>query len=132
MRLKAHNQRSKHIELDYDFARGGLMSTTSYVQRHEPTPGDAAEALEYYSGCVRAYEQDVRVSYPAFDRTDPAKHHRACVILDALATLTHNYRQGGLFLDSTCERRAELSKFIPDGEASNRTRTSGISLQRSF
>jgi hypothetical protein len=36
---------------------GSLLSTTSYMQRHETTPDDEAEALGYYSGYVRADEQ---------------------------------------------------------------------------
>jgi len=85
-----------------------LLPSTSYMQRHVTTPDDEAEALEYYSGYVRADEQYVGESYPAFDRTD--------------------------------ERRADLSKFISDNcdglnrtrMLTNRPRTIGISLQRSF
>jgi hypothetical protein len=140
MRLKAHDPRSKHIKLDYDLEWGSLLSTTSYMQRHETKPDDEAEALEYYSPYMRANEQYVGKSYPAFDRTDPATFQRPYVILDARAAFTHNNWEGDLFVDNVCERRADLSKFISDNcDASSRTRmltyrprTIGISLQRSF
>ena len=77
---------------------------------------------------------------PDFDRTDPATFQRAYAILDARAAITRNNWEGDLFIDNVCDRRADLSKFISDNyDAANRTRmftnrprTIGISLQRSF
>ena len=93
-----------------------------------------------YSGYVRADVQYVGESYPDFDRTDPATFQRAYALLDARAAVTHNQWEGDLFIDNVCDRRADLSKFISDNyDASNRTRmftnrprTIGVSLQRSF
>jgi outer membrane receptor protein involved in Fe transport len=97
-----------------------------------PAPG--------YSGFVRSDVQYVGESYPDFDRTDPATFQRAYAILDARAAMTHNHWEGNLFVDNICDRHASLSKFISDNyDASNRTRmftnrprTIGISIQRSF
>ena len=98
-----------------------MLSTISYMQRHETTPDDEVEALEYYSGYVRADEQCMSGSYPAFDRTDPATFQRAYVILDAHAAFTDNTWVGDLFDDNVCEWRADLSKFMSDNcDASNR------------
>ncbi len=93
-----------------------------------------------YSGFVRSDVRYVGKSYPDFDRTDPATVQRAYAILDARAAVTHDRWEGNLFVDNVCDRRADLSKFISDNyDASNRTRmftnrprTIGISLQRTF
>jgi outer membrane receptor protein involved in Fe transport len=93
-----------------------------------------------YPGYVRADVQYVGESFPDFDRTDPATFQRAYAILDARAAITHDHWEGDLFVDNVCDRRADLSKFISDNyDAANRTRmftnrprTIGISLQRTF
>ena len=93
-----------------------------------------------YSGYVRADEQYVGESYPDFSRTDPATFQRAYAILDARAAIIHNKWEGDVFIDNMFDRRADLSKFISDNyDAANRTRmftnrprTVGVSIQRTF
>ena len=105
-RLKTHDPRSKHIKLDYDLEWGSLLSTTSYMQRHETTPDDEAEALEY---CARAaftrnnWEGDLFVDNVCERRADLSK-----------------------FISDICDAPNRTRMLT------NRPRTIRISLQRSF
>lgn len=81
----------------------------------DPLPG--------YSAFVRADAQYVGVSYPDFDRTDPATFQRSYALLNLRAGLIHGRWETNLFLDNALDKQAALSKFIPDNyDASSRTR----------
>jgi outer membrane receptor protein involved in Fe transport len=98
----------------------------------DPAPG--------YSGFFRADEQAVGISYPDFDRTDPATFQRAYSILDLRAGLVHESWEVDLFLANALDKQAALSRFISDNyDAStrsriftNRPRTVGASLEVKF
>lgn len=97
-----------------------------------PVPG--------YAAFVRADEQYVGISYPDFDRTDPATFQRAYSILNLRAGVVHDRWETDLFLDNALDKQAALSRFISDNyDAStrsriftNRPRTIGLSLEVKF
>jgi hypothetical protein len=92
MRLKAHDPRSKHIKPDYDLEWGSLLSTTSYMQRHETTPDDEAEALEYWEG-------DLFVDNVCDRRADLSKFiSDNCDASNRTPMLTHRPRAIGISL----------------------------------
>ncbi len=90
-----------------------------------------------YAGFMRADAQYVGISYPDFDRTDPATFQRAYSLLNLRAGVVHQRWELDLFLDNALDRQAHLSKFISDNyDASTRTRmytnrprTLGLSLE---
>lgn len=98
----------------------------------DPAPG--------YAGFVRADEQYVGISYPDFDRTDPATFQRAYSILNLRAGLVHNRWETDLFLNNALDKQAALSRFISDNyDASTRSRmftnqprTVGVSFEMKF
>ena len=104
---------------------GGASATYNF----DPAPG--------YAGFARADAQYVGVSYPDFDRTDPATFQRAYSLLNLRAGIVHQRWELDLFLDNALDRQADLSKFISDNyDASTRTRmytnrprTLGLSLE---
>jgi hypothetical protein len=97
-----------------------------------PAPG--------YDGFVRADGQYVGESYPNFARTDPATFQRAYALLDLRAGLSHGPWEADLFLNNVFDKQAALSRFISDNYDAatrsrlftNRPRTLGLSIQRSF
>jgi outer membrane receptor protein involved in Fe transport len=107
---------------------GGASAKYSF----EPAPG--------YAGFFRADEQAVGISYPDFDRTDPATFQRAYSILDLRAGVVHGGWEADLFLANALDKQAALSRFISDNyDAStrsriftNRPRTVGVSLEMRF
>jgi outer membrane receptor protein involved in Fe transport len=98
----------------------------------EPAPG--------YAGFVRADEQAVGISYPDFDRTDPATFQRAYAILDMRAGVVHENWEADLFVANATDKQAALSRFISDNYDAatrsrmftNRPRTVGLSLEMKF
>jgi iron complex outermembrane recepter protein len=81
----------------------------------EPLPG--------YVAFTRADEQYVGVSYPDFDRTDPATFQRAYSILDLRAGLIHDRWETDVFVANALDQQAALSRFISDNyDAANRSR----------
>jgi len=98
----------------------------------DPAPG--------YAGFIRADEQAVGISYPDFDRTDPATFQRAYSILDLRTGVAHESWEANLFLANALDKQAALSRFISDNyDAStrsrlftNRPRTVGVSFEMKF
>ncbi|HEY4868546.1 MAG TPA: TonB-dependent receptor, partial [Candidatus Dormibacteraeota bacterium] len=98
----------------------------------EPAPG-----LEAFA---RIDAQYVSESYPDFARTDPATFQRAYTLVDLRAGVVSGRWEANLFLNNTFDKQAFLSRFLSDNyDASsrsrmftNRPRTLGISVQRSF
>ncbi|MBS0611724.1 MAG: TonB-dependent receptor [Proteobacteria bacterium] len=90
-----------------------------------------------YAGFIRADGQYVGISYPDFDRTDPATLQRAYTLLNLRAGLVHARWELDLFLDNALDKQAYLSKFISDNYDAatrtrmytNRPRTLGLSLE---
>ena len=90
-----------------------------------------------YAAFARADGQYVGISYPDFDRNDPATFQRAYTLLNLRAGVTHDHWEIDLFLDNALDKQAFLSKFITDNyDASTRTRmftnrprTIGLSLE---
>jgi iron complex outermembrane receptor protein len=89
---------------------------------------------------VRADAQYVDQSYPDFTRTDPATFQRAYSLIDLRTGVVSGPWQTNVFLNNVLDKQASLSRFISDNyDASsrsrmftNRPRTLGISVQRSF
>lgn len=75
------------------------------------------------NGAARADGQYVGISYPDFDRTDPATFQRAYTLLNLRAGLVHGRWELDPFLANALDKQAALSKFISDNyDDSTRTR----------
>jgi outer membrane receptor protein involved in Fe transport len=91
-------------------------------------------------GFARVDAQHVGQSYPDFARTDPATFQRAYTLVDLRGGAIAGPWETNVFLNNLFNTRAYLSRFISDNyDASsrsrmftNRPRTLGVSLQRSF
>jgi iron complex outermembrane recepter protein len=102
-------------------------ATAKYV--FQPRPG--------YDGFVRADGQYVDVSYPDFQRSDPATVQRAYGLLDLRAGILHNAWEANLFLSNVFDKQAALSAFLSSNYSAptrtrmftNRPRTVGLSLK---
>ena len=91
-------------------------------------------------GFARLDGQYVAKSYPDFARTDPATFQRTYTLLDLRTGLVSGSWEASLFLNNVFDKQASLSRFLSDNyDASsrsrlftNRPRTVGLSIQRSF
>jgi iron complex outermembrane recepter protein len=107
-------------------------ANASAMYSFEPAPG-----LEAFA---RIDTQYVSASYPDFARTDPATFQRAYTLVDLRAGVVSGPWEANVFLNNTFDKQAFLSRFLSDNyDASsrsrmftNRPRTLGISVQRSF
>jgi hypothetical protein len=80
-------------------------------------------AFAGYEGFLRGDATFVGISYPDFDRTDPATFQRAYELLDLRAGLLRDVVEWNVFINNVTGKQAALSKFIPDNyDASTRTR----------
>jgi outer membrane receptor protein involved in Fe transport len=93
-----------------------------------------------YDGFLRADAQYVGVSYPFFQRTDPATFQRAYALLDLRAGLLHSPWELDLFVLNVFDKQAALSDYLSDNYSAatrvrmfaNRPRTTGLSMRRKF
>jgi outer membrane receptor protein involved in Fe transport len=89
---------------------------------------------------ARVDAQYVGNSFPDFDHADPATFQRSYSLFDLRAGLLWGGWETDLFLDNVTDKHAAISRFISDNyDASsrsrmftNRPRTLGISVQKSF
>ncbi|MBS0364367.1 MAG: TonB-dependent receptor [Proteobacteria bacterium] len=99
-----------------------------------------AFGLASYRAFVRADYQYVGESFPDFARSDPATFQRAYSLTDLRAGVTVHDWELDLFMDNAFDKQAYLSRFISDNYDAasrsrmftNRPRTVGLSVQRSF
>ncbi len=93
-----------------------------------------------YEGFVRADGQYVDVSYPSFDRSDPATYQRAYAVMDLRAGLNHEAWELNVFVTNVFDKQAALSYYLSDNYSSstrarlftNVPRTTGLSLRWKF
>jgi outer membrane receptor protein involved in Fe transport len=93
-----------------------------------------------YDGFLRADAQYVGVSYPFFQRTDPATFQRAYTLLDLRAGLLHGSWELDLFVLNVSDKQAALSDYLSDNYSAanrvrmfaNRPRTTGLSMRWKF
>jgi iron complex outermembrane receptor protein len=93
-----------------------------------------------YDGFLRADAQYVGVSYPFFQRTDPATFQRAYTLLDLRAGLLHGPWELDLFVLNVSDKQAALSDYLSDNYSAanrvrmfaNRPRTTGLSMRWKF
>lgn len=91
-------------------------------------------------GFVRADGQYVGVSYPDFQRTDPATFQRAYAVLDLRSGIIHGAWEANLFVSNLFDKQAALSRYLSDNYSAttrtrmftNQPRTAGLSLQWKF
>ncbi len=100
----------------------------------------AFELTSSVHGFARVDAQHVGQSYPDFARSDPATFQRAYTLVDLRSGALSGPWETNVFLNNLFNTRAYLSRFISDNYDAasrsrmftNRPRTLGVSVQRSF